>query len=253
MRRSSDRRRTGETRAGPLRKASEGSDDSAAAWARRRQTRRRLRRTWLWPLWPRSHFLPQLEPDESADLDILAGLGDCLVDELGANCLRLALNHIAGYELGPLGLELGRRDRLDRSPDRAQTRDLDRQIADQALELVRAGDEVGLAVDFDQDADLAAGVDVARDLAFIGVSAGSLGGRRLASLLEDRGCLLDVAAGLLESALALHDACAALLAEGLDGLRSDGRHRVLVSPVLSARAVDPRFGPDRRAGEFVGS
>src|SRR5664279_1215056 len=144
MRRSSDRRRTGETRAGPLRKASEGSDDSAAAWARRRQTRRRLRRTWLWPLWPRSHFLPQLEPDESADLDILAGLGDCLddeladgpiliaerllekndlaesllelaVDDLGANCLRLALNHIAGHELGPLGLELGRRDRLDRS------------------------------------------------------------------------------------------------------------------------------------------
>ena len=39
--------------------------------------------------------------------------------------------------------------------------DLHREVPDELLELVRAGDEVGLAVDLDQHADAAAGVDVA--------------------------------------------------------------------------------------------
>ena len=79
---------------------------------------------------------------------------------------------------------------------RRQAGDLDREVADELLELVGARDEVRLAVDLDEHADAAAGVDVARDEALAGVAAGLLGGRGEAPLAQQRGRLLEVAVGL---------------------------------------------------------
>ncbi len=79
---------------------------------------------------------------------------------------------------------------------RREAGDLDREVAHQLLELVGARDEVGLAVDLDQHADAAAGVDVAGDEALAGVATGLLGGRRQALLAQQRDGLLEVAVGL---------------------------------------------------------
>ena len=97
--------------------------------------------------------------------------------------------------------------------------DLHGEVADELLELVGAGHEVGLAVDLDQHADAAAGVDVAGDEALAGVAAGLLrrGGEALLAQLRDG--LVHVAAGLLERALAVHHAGAGPLAQLLDGIR----------------------------------
>ncbi len=100
--------------------------------------------------------------------------------------------------------------------DRRQARDLHGEVPDELLELVRARDEVRLAVDLDQDADAAAGVDVAADEALAGVAAGLLGGRRETLLAEQRDGLVEVAAGLLQCALAVHEPGPGALAQLLD-------------------------------------
>ena len=64
--------------------------------------------------------------------------------------------------------------RVDVDVLRAQAGDLDRQVLDELLELLGAGDEVGLAVDLDEHADPAAGVDVAADEALADVAVGPL-------------------------------------------------------------------------------
>jgi hypothetical protein len=79
---------------------------------------------------------------------------------------------------------------------RGEPGDLDGEVAHQPLELVRPGDEVRLAVDLDEDTHPAAGVDVAADEPFTGLSAGLLGGRREPALAEHRHGGLDVAVGL---------------------------------------------------------
>ena len=100
---------------------------------------------------------------------------------------------LVGEQLGLLGLEAVGRDRVGVDVQRGEAGDLDREVADELLELVGAGDEVGLAVDLDEHADPAAGVDVARDEALAGLAVGLLGGRREALLAQDRGRLVEVA------------------------------------------------------------
>ena len=56
---------------------------------------------------------------------------------------------------------------------------------DKAAKIVGAGDEIGFAVDFDQHADLAAGVDVSVNQAFGGDAARLLGRGREAALAQD--------------------------------------------------------------------
>ena len=68
------------------------------------------------------------------------------------------------------------------------------------LELLRAGHEVGLAVHFDEDADAAAGMDVAADEALASFAARLLLGCGHATLAQQRDGLVQVTAGLLERA-----------------------------------------------------
>ena len=120
---------------------------------------------------------------------------------------------------------------LDVDVERARPADLDRQVADELLELVGPGDEVRLAVDLDQDADAAAGVDVARDEALAGVAAGLLRGRGETPLAKQGDGLVEVAVGLDERVLAVHEAGAGALAQLLDARGRDVRHVRSGSPV----------------------
>ena len=131
-------------------------------------------------------------------------------------------------QLGLLRLEIRGRDRVHVDVERAQARHLDREVADELLELVGPGDEVRLAVDLDQDADPAAGVDVARDEALAGLAARLLRGRGEPALAQDRDRLLEVAIGLDERVLAVHEAGAGALAQLLDARGRDVRHVVRV-------------------------
>ena len=70
--------------------------------------------------------------------------------------------------------------------------------------------------------DSATGVDVGLDHALEGGATGLLVGLGETLLLEQVGGLLDITAGLLERALALHDAGAGALAQLLDV--SGGNH-----------------------------
>ena len=96
--------------------------------------------------------------------------------------------------------------------------DVHRDVADQLLELIRLGDEVGLAVDLDQDADLATGVDVGADYALGRDAARLLGRRRQPLLAQQIDRLVHVAAGLRQGGLAIHHAGAGALAQLLDHL-----------------------------------
>jgi hypothetical protein len=84
------------------------------------------------------------------------------------------------------------------------------------LELLVARDEIGLAVDLDEDADLAAGVDVRADEAFVRRAFLLLLGLEGARFLKDRGRLLVVAAGLHQGVAAIDHAGAGGFAKRLD-------------------------------------
>ena len=94
--------------------------------------------------------------------------------------------------------------------------------AHQRLEVVVAGDEVGLGIDLDDNADLVFDGDPDQAL---GRHPAALLGRLGEALLAqpvDRG--LDVAAGLAQRILAIHHARAGLFAQILDQSRGNGRH-----------------------------
>ena len=96
---------------------------------------------------------------------------DDLLDHLFglAGLLRLHLEDV------PLAFELVRREFLaSEEPGRGRARDVQRDVLHQLAELVGVGDEVGLAVDLDEDAHGVVEVDVAVDEPLIGGAAGAL-------------------------------------------------------------------------------
>ena len=131
---------------------------------------------------------------EQADLRV--PLLELALDDLGADVLGLLLDASSASSSAFLASRTSAGIALLVDVQRRQAGDLDREVADELLELVGAGHEVGLAVDLDEHADPAAGVDVARDEALAGVAAGLLGGRGEALLAQERDGLLDVAVGL---------------------------------------------------------
>ena len=99
--------------------------------------------------------------------------------------------------------------------------DLQRHVLHEGAEAFVAGDEVGLAIDLDQHADLVADVDVGADHAFLGFTAGLLGGGRGALLAEDRFGGGEIALRFDEGFLAVHHARAGFVAELLDEFGGD--------------------------------
>ncbi len=108
------------------------------------------------------------------------------------------------------------RDALAIQVDRLHRGDVHRDVAAQLDETFVARDEVGLAVDLDEHADLAAGMDVARDAPFIGDALGLFLGAREALLGQRTFCRFVVAAGFHEGIAAIDHAAAGFFAEAFD-------------------------------------
>ena len=87
-----------------------------------------------------------------------------------------------------------------------------------ARELIGARNEVGLAVHFHEDADLAAHVDVAADRALAGRAAGLLRRRREAALAQQGGGRFEVAVRFGQRGFAFHEAGAGHVAKFLHEL-----------------------------------
>src|SRR4051812_36371780 len=202
------------------------------------------------PAWPSLRFalVADLEPGEPADDDVLAGLraelGAKLLDRLavvlvGVDVLlveqhdllhplaQLAFGDLRAHVLGLVGrllLEDAQLGLLGLPGDLVlgdvlrgrQRGDVQRDVAGERDEVVVARDEVGVAVDLDEHADLAVGMDVGLDGALGGLAAGEL--RRAAEPLDpqplDR--LVDVAGRLGQGLLAIHHPRAGAVAQGLD-------------------------------------
>ena len=89
-------------------------------------------------------------------------------------------------------------------------------VLEQLLKILRPGDKVALAVDFDQHADFAPGMNISADGAFGGVARRLLGGGRHALLAQNHNRLIQVALGFLKRVAAVHHRRASLLAKLLD-------------------------------------
>src|SRR3954469_4743630 len=114
-------------------------------------------------------------------------------------------------------------DILLRHVERRGRGDVQGDVARELLEGVVARDEVGLAVDLHEHADLAGRVHVALDDALRGRARPALRGLRLALHAQDLDRLVDVAAGLDQRVLAVHHPRAGVVAELLHVLGRNGR------------------------------
>src|SRR5438067_3340183 len=142
------------------------------------------------------------------DLPLLDPAADVLGLALG---LGLLLVHA---HLGVFGLlrDLVLGDVLDAG----HARDVQRDVLRERDEVLVARHEVRVAVDLDEHADLAVGVDVGLDRALARLAAGELADLAAHLHAQDLDGLLHVAAGLLEGTLAVHHAGARLLTQRLD-------------------------------------
>src|SRR3954447_20877798 len=141
---------------------------------------------------------------------LLASLLGHIVELLGVDAL-----------LGLLGI-LG--DLVNRDPPgRPRRGNVQRHVLGERDEVFVGGDEVGVAVDLDQRAELAVGVDVGLDGALGRLAAGELADLVAHLDPDDLDGLVHVAAGLGQRGLAVHHPRAGLVAQGLD-VGSGDRH-----------------------------
>ena len=184
-----------------------------------------------------------LEAGEAAHGDVLAQLADLLRDQFldrdglildegllqQANLL-VELRHLAVDDLLDhrcrlagggslraidllLALQILRRHVFGLHIARIARRDVHRDVLEQLLEVLGARHEVALAVDFDQHADLAAGMDVGAHCAFVGGAGRLLLCRGHAALAQHNECVFDISLCLLQSLQAVAHRRARLLAE----------------------------------------
>src|SRR4051812_35303772 len=135
--------------------------------------------------------------DDVVGLALLTGL--CVEDlALGLACLRVDV--VDGYD----------------EWRRWRAGDVDRDLVRELPELVATGDEVRLALDLDQDADLPGRVEVGGHDALAGGASAALRRGRLALHAQDLDRLVEVALGLGQGGLAVHDPGTCALPERLD-------------------------------------
>ena len=99
--------------------------------------------------------------------------------------------------------------------------DVHGDVLEELLEVIGAGYEIAFAVELDEHADLAAGVDVGADGAFVGGAAGLLGSRRHAALAQHDEGFFHVALGFLQGLEAVAHGRAGFFAEFFDLLGVD--------------------------------
>src|SRR6478736_4099079 len=194
----------------------------------------------------------ELVAREAADLDVLAQLADLLREDLFDHLLgvlderlveeahlrvvflELAFDdlldrggglafHLGGGDVALLG-DLGLGDLLAADIGRAGGGDLEADVLAERLEVVGLGDEVRLAVDLDEHADLAADVDVGMHQAFLRRARGELVDLVAELLAEDRDRLLRVALGLIEGLLDVEQTSPGLFPELADHGSGNGSH-----------------------------
>src|ERR1035441_6453643 len=225
----------------------------------------------------------QLKTDEPANLDVLARLGDRLrqdflhrllrdlhkrlvdeadrreillefpVDDLLGGRGRLALDRRGGDVALLCYLRL--RHLVAGNVERACGGDLEAEVPHERLEPVVPGDEVRLAIDLDQDADLRPDVDVALDQPLLRRAVGLLGGRRGALLAQDRDGFVGVAVRFDQRLLAVEEARAGQETQVVDHSCGYGGAHVIrpspgpcgAGPVSSSRWCR-RPGPRCRSG-----
>ena len=174
--------------------------------------------------------------------------------ELFVELAELAFEHLlddvgglaGGGSLGAvdvlLALEVGFGDFVLADVARVDRGDVHGDVAEQLLEVFGAGDEVGLAVELEEYADLAAGVDVGADCALVGGARGLLGSRRHAALAQDDEGVFHVALGFLEGLEAVAHGGAGLFAEFLDELGVDFRGFSMCRHNLPSHSMSARVG-----------
>jgi hypothetical protein len=145
-----------------------------------------------------------LDARDAADNDLLAQDGAFFDDDLGQR-LAVDLGGQQGFEVGSAGLDSDGQD-----------------LVGQLDELVSLGNEVGLSVDLDHDANAIA--DLGGDEALSGGAAFTLGSALEALDADDLDGLLSVTVGFVKSLLDVHHAGAGALAQGLDVRGSVVRH-----------------------------
>src|SRR5262249_25292709 len=185
----------------------------------------------------------ELEAREPPDGDVLSQAGDGFLDHLAHRPIALLDEWLLQEtDVLQVALELTRDDALDhlrrlaallglnaidralalllRLGDlfaadvaRARGRHLHGQVAHQLLELVRLGHEIGLAVDLDQHADLAAPMDVGADRSVGGDAGRPLRCLRESLLAQEPERFVEIALGLAERFLAVEEPGAGLLAQ----------------------------------------
>src|SRR6056297_207348 len=161
------------------------------------------------------HAAVGIDPLDTADLDILTELGDQL--------LATRLDAVAGFEI-----RLRKRCHVVVACGQRQ---FGHAIGERA-EIVVFCDEIGFAVDFDQDcAVCACGLD---DRAFGGNAAGLLVGLGQPALAQVFDCGFDVASGFNQGLLAFHHAGAGALAQFLDLGCGDAHDSSLSSDFVAA-------------------
>src|SRR3954469_389647 len=211
------------------------------------------------------------KPYETPDDDVLAGLRgqvctqlldrllvldvrlleqDDLLVPLAQLALQRLLARLLGHVVELLGVDallgllgvLG--DLVDRDPlRRRRCRDVQRHVLGERDEVLVGGDEVGVAVDLDERAELAVGVDVGLDRALGRLTAGELADLVAHLDPDDLDGLVHVAAGLGQRGLAVHHPRAGLVAESLDvGCGDGGAHDAGVSSGAGVSAVSATSG-----------
>src|SRR5918993_196319 len=167
--------------------------------------------------------------------DVFHPLAQLALRDLRADVLRLVGGLL--LEDAQLGVLVGLRDVvLGDVPDRGRRRDVQRELAGEGDEVLIAGHEVGVAVDLDEDADLAVAVDVGLHGPLGGLAAAHLQRLVAQAHAEQLDGLVHVAVGLLEGLLALHHARARAVAELLHLLGGDA-HFLSSSSFVSSFSV----------------
>ena len=142
----------------------------------------------------------------AAQRHVFANGGDGVGDRLSH---RAAARIMGAEHLG--GIDVGRMVERDRE-----------HTAHHRLKVIVTGDEIGLGVNLDDDADLV--LDGDPDKAFGRNPPALLGGFRQALFAQPIDRRLDVAVGLAQRILAIHHARAGFFAQILDQSGGNGRH-----------------------------
>src|SRR3990172_3375345 len=164
----------------------------------------------------RLDLAPELEAGEALDADVFTGLGDRVLDQLLYR-LRFVLDERLLQQADFLWVVLAaRRDIVFRDVEGAGAGDMEGDLLREALEVIGAGHEVGLAVQLNKRPQAPVVMHIDLDHAFGSRALGAFGCGGVALLLEDLDGFVKVAVCLVERLFAVEHAGAGEFAQSLN-------------------------------------